>query len=201
MNFLAHLHLSDGTPPSMAGGVVADLVKGPDVARLPAAVQAGVRLHRQIDAFTDRHPVVQRSVARLGGKFGWFAGIILDVYYDHVLARDWERYSAEPLRAFADRAYAALEELLPVIAGEAEGFVRAFIADDRLLRYATAEGIAATLARLSDRIARRMPRHAVRLEAAMPDLLAADAELAADFHAFYPELIAFADRCKAAGGE
>src|SRR5205814_9853466 len=81
------------------------------------------------------------------------------------------------------------------------GFVRAFIADDRLLRYATAEGIAATLARLSDRIARRMPRHAVRLEAAMPDLLAADAELAADFHAFYPELIAFADRCKAAGGE
>jgi acyl carrier protein phosphodiesterase len=197
VNFLAHLHLSDGTPPSMAGGVVADFVKGPDVARLPAAVREGVRLHRLIDGFTDRHPVVQRSVGRLGGKFGWFSGIILDVYYDHVLARDWERYSAEPLRAFADRAYAALEELLPVVPAEAEGFVRTFVADDRLLRYATTEGIANTLSRLSDRIARRIPKHAVRLEAAMPDLLAADADLTADFHLFYPELIAFAERCKA----
>jgi acyl carrier protein phosphodiesterase len=192
VNFLAHLHLSDGTPASMAGGVVADFVKGPEVARLPAAVQEGVRLHRLIDAFTDRHPVVHRSIGRLGGKFGWFSGIILDIYYDHLLARAWDRYSAEPLRAFADRAYAALEELLPVVPGDAEGFVRGFIADDRLVRYATPEGIADTLARVSNRIARRLPQHAMRLETAMPDLLAADAALAADFHSFYPELMAFA---------
>jgi acyl carrier protein phosphodiesterase len=196
VNFLAHLHLSDGTPGSMLGGIVADFVKPAAVAALPADVQAGVRLHRRIDGFTDRHPVVHTSIGRVSANLGWFAGIVIDIYYDHVLARDWPRYSAEPLRAFADRAYAALEALLPGVPDEAAGFVRAFVADDRLVRYGTTQGIADTLARVSDRIARRIPKHAVRLEAAMPDLLAADEHLAADFHAFYPDLIAFAARCK-----
>jgi acyl carrier protein phosphodiesterase len=176
----------------MLGGIVADFVRQPQVGRLPAGVQEGIRLHRLIDAFTDRHPVVHGSIGRLAGKFGWFSGILIDVYYDHVLAREWSRYSAEPLRAFADRAYAALEELLPVIPDEARRYVRGFIDDDRLVRYATPEGIADTLLRVSNRIARRMPKHALRLETAMPDLLANDTWLTADFHAFYPELIAFA---------
>ena len=103
MNFLAHLHLSDGTPGSMLGGILADFVKGPDVAALPPDILAGVRLHRHIDAFTDRHAVVQRSIHRVSAKLGWFAGIVIDIYYDHVLAREWGRYSPEPLRGFADR--------------------------------------------------------------------------------------------------
>lgn len=199
MNFLAHLHLSDGTPPSMVGGIIADFVRQPEVVQLPAAVQEGVRLHRLIDAFTDRHPVVHTSIGRLGGAFGWFTGILIDVYYDHILAREWPRYSDEPLRAFADRAYAALAELLPVVPDEAGGFLRGFVADDRLVRYATVEGIEETLARISNRIARRIPKHAIRLETAMPDLLATDAALTADFHAFYPELVAHAARCRAGG--
>jgi len=200
VNFLAHLHLSDGTPPSMIGGLVADFVRRPEVERLPAGIQDGIRLHRQIDAFTDRHPVVHGSIARLGGKYGWFSGILLDVYYDHVLAREWSRYSAEPLRPFADRAYAALEGAIPVVPEEVGRYVRGFVDDDRLVRYATTEGIADTLSRVSNRIARRMPKHALRLETAMPDLLAADAGLTADFHAFYPELIAHAGRCKTGAG-
>lgn len=196
MNFLAHLHLSAGTPASMLGGIAADFVKPADVRLLPPDVQAGVMLHRQIDAFTDSHPRVRESIRRLPG-LGWLGGIVIDIYYDHLLARDFTRYSAEPLRAFANRAYAALAPAVPT-AGDAAGFLRAMIADDRLVRYGTVEGIADTLARLSDRIARRIPRHAVRLEAAMPELLRQDAELEGDFHAFYPELIAHAAACKAA---
>jgi acyl carrier protein phosphodiesterase len=192
VNFLAHLHLSDGTPPSMVGGLVADFVRQPEVERLPPGIQEGIRLHRLIDAFTDRHPIVHGSIARLGGKFGWFSGILIDVYYDHILARDWPRYSTEPLRAFADRAYSALQDLLPFVPGEVGGYIRGFIDDDRLVRYATREGIADTLSRVSNRIGRRMPQHAVRLETAMPDLLANDEKLTADFHGFYPELIAHA---------
>jgi acyl carrier protein phosphodiesterase len=199
VNFLAHLQLSDGTPPSMVGGLVADFVRKPDAERLAVGIQEGIRLHRLIDAFTDRHPVVHGSIARLGGKFGWFSGILIDVYYDHVLAREWPRYSAEPLRAFADRAYSALADVVAFVPEEVGRYIRGFIDDDRLVRYATTEGIADTLARVSDRIARRIPRHAVRLETAMPDLTAADAELTADFHAFYPELIRFAERCKTEG--
>ena len=98
MNFLAHLHLADPDPALMLGGVVADFARNPEVAALPADVQAGVRLHRLIDGFTDRHPVVHRSIGRVAGRLGWFAGIVIDIYYDHILARDWATYSAEPLR-------------------------------------------------------------------------------------------------------
>lgn len=192
MNFLAHLHLADGDAGRMAGGVVADFAKPAEVAALPADIREGVRLHRAIDAFTDRHPVVNGSVRRLAAGYGWFAGIVIDIYYDHVLARDWTRYAAEPLAAFAARAYAALEALLPAVPEEAARFIRHFVDDDRLVQYSTPEGIENTLARLSDRIARRIPKHAIRLEAAMPELLAMDDLLSADFHAFYPELIAFA---------
>ena len=197
LNFLAHLHLSDGTPGSMIGGIAADFVKGPQVAALPAGIRAGIHLHRQVDGFTDRHPVVQRSIGRIAEGYQWFSGIIIDIYYDHILARDWERYTTEPLATFAARSYVALETLLPQLPPEAHEFVRRFIDDDRLIRYATPEGIEDTLARVSRRIALRIPSRVVRLEDAMPDLLDKHIALAADFHSFYPELIAFANQCKA----
>jgi acyl carrier protein phosphodiesterase len=197
VNFLAHLHLSDGSPGSMLGGIAADFVKPAEVAALPPEIQAGVRLHRLIDAFTDRHPVVQTSIRRVADRLGHFSGIVIDVYYDHVLARDWPAYSDQPLAVFAAHAYRTLEVLLPLVPDTAARFVRGFIADDRLVQYSTIPGITATLARVSDRITRRIPSCTVRLEAAVPDLLAADAALAADFHAFYPQLVAYADRAKA----
>ena len=198
MNFLAHLHLSDGTPGSMLGGIVADFVKGQDVAALPLTILAGVHLHRQVDAFTDRHPVVQRSIGRIADQFHWFSGIIIDIYYDHILARDWHQYATEPLPQFASRAYSTLETLLPHVTGEAHEFVRRFVDDDRIAQYATQDGITETLARVSRRIAARMPTRAIPLEAAMPFLTERHSDFATDFHAFYPELIADANRWKMA---
>lgn len=192
MNFLAHLHLSTGTPASMLGGVVADLMKPREISLLPDDVQAGVRLHRQIDAFTDSHALVRRSIGRIAADWHWFSGIIIDVYYDHLLARDWSCYSDEPLPHFAARCYQVLADGRSLLTPDAAEFLSNFIASDRLLSYATDDGIAETLGHLSNRIARRMPKHVVRLEDAMPMLRTRDAGLAADFHAFYPELMAFA---------
>src|SRR5438477_7550679 len=133
----------------MLGGIVADFARPPVVATLPAAVQEGIRLHRLIDGFTDRHPIVQGSISRIAEKFHWFSGIIIDIYYDHILARDWSRYSAEPLEAFADRAYDAIEAQLEFIPEEGREFARRFIDDDRLVQYGTIEGITNTLSRVS----------------------------------------------------
>jgi acyl carrier protein phosphodiesterase len=157
-------------------------------------VQAGVRLHRHIDAVTDRHPVVQRSIARLGGRWGWFAGILVDVYYDHVLATDWARYSDLPLRDFVDHVHAVVRRSADRTPSPARDVIESFVASDRLMTYAIPDGsgIEAALARLSDRIAARMPTRAVRLEQAMPDLRAAHPGLAADFHEFFPQLTAAA---------
>jgi acyl carrier protein phosphodiesterase len=192
VNFLAHLHLADPDPGLMLGGVAADFVKPAEIAALPKTVQDGVRLHRLIDGFTDSHPVVRGSIARIAHEYNWFAGIIIDVYFDHILARDWSRYSSEPLGEFARRAYAVLEEAVPQTPEEPASFIRWMIDDNRLVGYATPEGIEDTLARLSRRISRRMPKNAIQLDRAMPLLREQDTNLAADFHSFYPELASFA---------
>ena len=198
MNFLAHLHLADGDPGDMTGGVAADFVRNPDLHRLAPDVLRGVMLHRLIDGFTDRHPVTLRSMTRVAPAMGWFSGIVIDIYYDHILAREWPRYSAEPLGAFAARCYRVLEDRhteLP-LHDAARDFMRKFIDEDRLNRYATLDGIEDTLARVSRVVAKRIPNRAIPLTDAMPLLIARDADLAADFHAFYPELMAFAAQQK-----
>ncbi len=192
MNFLAHLHLADGDPGDMAGGVAADFVRNPDLPSLATDVLRGVMLHRLIDGFTDRHPLTLRSISRVSKEFGWFGGIVIDIYYDHILARDWPAYSSEPLSEFATRCYLVLEDRLTNLPDDTRDFMRKFIDDDRLNRYATLDGIEDTLARVSKVIAKRIPNRAMWLPDAMPLLIARDAELAADFHGFYPELIAFA---------
>lgn len=196
MNYLAHLYLAGPTPESLLGNLIADSVRGSEVAALPPAVQAGVRQHRQVDSFTDRHPRVQRSIGRISKTWGWFSGILIDVYYDHILATDWDRYSAEPLREFVGRIHRSLAGLAEAVTGEARRLVDRLIETDRLYSYTSPEGIADALFRLSGRIRERMPRHAVRLEAAMPDLRVNHAELAADFHEFFPQLVAFVRESK-----
>ncbi len=192
MNFLAHLHLADGDPGDMAGGVAADFVRNPDLPSLAPDVLRGVMLHRLIDGFTDRHPLTLRSISRVSKEFGWFGGIIIDIYYDHILAREWSRYSAEPLSDFAARCYRVLEDRLVGLPDDPRDFMRKFVDQDRLNRYATLDGIEDTLARVSKVIANRIPNRAMWLPDAMPLLISRDAELATDFHGFYPELMAFA---------
>lgn len=192
MNFLAHLHVVPDRPGLQLGGVLADLVKGPDVAALPADVRAGVVLHRKVDAFTDRHPAVVRSVGRIAAEWGWFSGIVLDIYSDHLLARTWPEWSAEPLRDFADRMYAVLRGGLDLLPPDPRAFLAGVIDSDRLVAYGTVDGITETLARTARRIAARMPTRALPLADAVPQLQSLDAELLADFRAFYSELMRYA---------
>jgi acyl carrier protein phosphodiesterase len=196
VNYLAHLHLADDTPESKVGNIFADIVKGPDVDLLPEDILAGVRLHRAVDSFTDSHPVVMRSIRRLGGRLGWYAGVVIDVYYDHLLARNWYHYSHESLRDFTIRAYQAIGDHLHLLNGEGRKLMQRLIREDRLYSYRTRQGISETLERISWRIMERMPKREVRLHDAMPLLLAADADLEDDFSTFYPHLMAFVESRK-----
>jgi acyl carrier protein phosphodiesterase len=176
----------------MLGGVAADFVRNPDLPLLTADVLRGVRLHRLIDGFTDRHLITLRSISRVSRSLGWFGGIVIDIYYDHILAREWSRYSNEPLAEFAERCYRVLDSGFATLPDDARDFIRRFVDEDRLNRYATRDGIEDTLERVSRVIAKRIPHRAIWLPDAMPLLVSLDPELAGDFHAFYPELMAFA---------
>jgi acyl carrier protein phosphodiesterase len=135
-----------------------------------------------------------RSIARIGKTWGWFSGIIIDVYYDHVLARDWERYSDVPLRVFVDRAHGVIRDHAEFMPAEARSYALRFVEADRMMSYGTPDGsgVEEALRRLSDRIAVRMPRRAVPLHEAMPDLRTAHPDLAADFHEFFPDALRLA---------
>ena len=91
MNFLAHAHLSGENDEILFGNFIADAVKGKQMEKYETDVQAGIRLHRQIDTFTDNHAVVRRSVNRVRSEYGRYSGVVMDIYYDHFLAKDWNQ--------------------------------------------------------------------------------------------------------------
>ena len=110
MNLLGHLALSPPTNPQvMLGNLLGDCFKG-RVENLPVAegVRIGVRLHRGIDVYTDDHPAVLTTIAKLRTTHGRYASIVSDLLYDHLLASSWERWNAVPLREFLDQRYVLL---------------------------------------------------------------------------------------------
>lgn len=109
MNFLAHLWLADRTRTSLAGSVLGDVVRGSDLSAYPGDIAEGIRLHRTVDAATDRHPLSVELRSHFAAGERRYAGIVLDLAADHVLAAGWAGYHAEPLDAFAGRCGAAIE--------------------------------------------------------------------------------------------
>lgn len=198
MNHLAHLMLAEPTPESRLGNLAADYVWHREIAALPAAVQRGIKQHQQIDAFTDRHPAVQRSVRRLNDRWGWFTGILMDVYYDHLLALSWDEHCLVPLEQFAFEVNVDLLSVAGLLPEAAEASVRRIAGTNRIVTYLHLSGIEAALVRLTSVIRQRIPQRAVELVQAMPDLALHHDELTEDFAEFWPQLAAFSNGwCKA----
>ena len=189
MNFLAHLVLSGPHDDDLLlGNFAAEAVRGrAAVEAYPAAVQRGIRLHRLIDSFTDAHPVVRRSTARLrAAGLGKWAGVAADVGYDHLLARDFARYhydAQEPLPAFARRMYALLHRRRQELPERLQHLLQHMRQHDWLSGYAYPDGLTRSLQGLSRRAA-----GAEVLATGGPAFLAELPAYEADFREFWPEL-------------
>lgn len=94
----------------MIGNFLGDFYKGSNFEGLPKAVADGVRLHREIDWFTDNHPLVKESLLPLRNEIGRYAGVALDVYFDHLLALSWNSWSEIQLSEYVQRIYSVLRE-------------------------------------------------------------------------------------------
>src|SRR5690606_5275468 len=110
MNFLAHIYLSGDNDLVKIGNFMADGIRGKDYEQFPPEIKKGILLHRAIDTFTDAHPIFRQGTKRLHGKYHHYAGVVMDVYYDHFLAKNWQRYSTENLKDYAARFYQSLED-------------------------------------------------------------------------------------------
>ena len=108
MNFLAHAYLSGNNDGILLGNFVADSIKGKQYLDYPSDVGKGILLHRKIDYYTDSHKVFRDSKKRLSAKYGIFSGIIIDIFYDHFLARNWDDYSEVKLKSFVKKILRSL---------------------------------------------------------------------------------------------
>lgn len=152
MNHLGHLFLSSDDPLVITGNFMGDEVKGRDLSRFGPELQRGIRLHRAIDSFTDAHPSLRAGRERVRAHAGRYAGVVMDIFCDHLLASQWSRWHPEPLPDFAQRMYALLnthQALMP----EATRYMLSFmVGRDWLTNYASIEGIGRSLHGLSIRV-------------------------------------------------
>lgn len=187
MNWLAHVFLSEPDIDHQLGNLLADLVRGDERAGMSPRFVEGALAHKAIDAFTDAHPIVRRSRSRVGGEYRRFSGVLIDVYYDYLLANDWARYSSTPLPHFTSRFYtdtAARQMPLPPDARET---LERIVRHDLLGSYARLDGVERALRRISAYLSSRW-RRPFALERAVGLLQEQQESLAADFYEFFPEL-------------
>ena len=151
MNFLGHFYLSGDDPLVIVGNFMGDAVKGRDLSRFPDGVQRGIRLHRAIDTFTDGHPLQRTGRDRLRIHAGRYSGVVMDLFYDHLLAADWERWHGEPLDRYAQRMYALMQRHDHLLPERTRRMLPYMVQGDWLSSYATIDGIRRALYGLSRR--------------------------------------------------
>ena len=187
MNYLAHCYLAGDAPEALIGNLMGDFIKGRvDDQPLPAGVRAGIVLHRKIDVYTDNHRVFNTSRRRLRPEYRRYGGVLVDVFYDHFLARDWERYSSVSLASFSRRVYRTLARHQSLFPEPMQRSVAHMIGNDLLLSYRELAGVGRALRGIAGRLKRTN-----RLARAITELESNYGALGEDFAVFFPELVDF----------
>jgi acyl carrier protein phosphodiesterase len=184
MNFLAHAYLSGNRDKILVGNFIADFVKGKQALNaFEPEIRQGIELHRIIDEFTDTHSIVHQSKERLRPKYRHYAGVIVDVFYDHFLAKNWNRYDPLPLEKFTTHVYdvvASFDKILPV---GARHMLPYMTSSNWLLNYSKIEGIHRALSGMSQ----RTPFES-KMEQASKDLEIHYEDFGREFETFFPSL-------------
>lgn len=186
MNYLAHLHLGGPRPGQLLGSLYGDFVKGRLQGQFDPEIEAAIQLHRRIDVYTDRHPLVDAALSRFSITRRRYAGIVLDVFFDHCLARDWTLYADQPLELFTSDVYRVLSAE-PQLPERLARIAPHMMANDWLGSYREFEVLEQVLRGISRRLTR--PEE---LAAAMQELRVLYEPLSEDFRLFYPQLQDFA---------
>lgn len=151
MNFLAHIYLSGDDDLIKIGNFMADGIRGKDYLQLPESVQKGVLLHRAIDSYTDAHPVFKQSTKRLHKRYHHYAGVIVDVFYDHFLARNWCDYHPRTLETYVDAFYQSLSAHEDILTEKTKNLMPYMVRHNWLVNYQYTEGIARILTQMDHR--------------------------------------------------
>ncbi|SEG45249.1 ACP phosphodiesterase [Flavobacterium urumqiense] len=188
MNFLAHIYLSGDNDLIKIGNFMADGIRGKHFENYPLEIQKGIILHRAIDTFTDAHPVFRQSTKRLHENYHHYAGVIVDVFYDHFLAKNWNTYSDEKLEDFVSRFYQSLQDNHIILSERTKGMMPYMIEHNWLVSYRTVEGINRILTQMDHRT-----KNESKMRFATIELLEFYSEFENEFNNFFKELILFSN--------
>ena len=194
VNYLAHVLLGEQSPEGFVGALLGDFVKGrldQHEGKWPEGIARGIRLHRAIDRFTDAHPVPRCSRNRFVPPRRRFAGIIVDICYDHFLCLAWSQFSRRPLGEFTDSVYQALSDHREILPPRLAAAAPRMIERNWLGSYCDLERMGRAIDGVSTRV-----RGGESMRGAVQDVRAVYSALEGDFHAFFPELASFAAQWK-----
>lgn len=186
MNYLAHSYLSYQKPDLIIGNFIADSIQGNRFDGLTNGIIEGIRLHRKIDTFTDTHPVYLTSKHRFSKDFDKYSGVLMDIIYDHYLAKNFEQYSSLSLQQHADGIYEILKSNHAILPEHAKRFYSYMTERNVLYHYSTIEGIKTVLTHLSGRI-----RNRFELQLAIPILEKNYEDIEGEFSVFFSDLQIF----------
>lgn len=189
MNFLAHIYLSGDDDEVTIGNFIADGIKGNRYLKYPHGISKGIILHRNIDTFTDSHPIVQQSTAKLHKNYGHYSGVIVDILYDHFLAKNWKIYSSQPLEEYVENFYTLLRNNFISLPPRIQRMMPYMIADNWLVNYATIPGIGKILAQMNVRT-----KGIVAMDQAVSELVEYYDEFENEFTTFFEELRNFSQQ-------
>lgn len=183
MNYLAHIYLSGDDDFIKIGNFIADGIKGKKYKLFSNKIQKGILLHRQIDWFTDNNFIARKSKKRLNERYGHFKGVIIDILYDHFLAKNWSSYSEIPLKGYVHSFYNSLEENYDLLPNKIQLMMPYMIKNDWITNYATLEGIERVLIGMNKRT-----KEISQMHLAINDLNEHYEEFEDDFTLFFEEL-------------
>ena len=186
MNFLAHIYLSGDNEGITIGNFIADGIKGKKYIKYPLQIQKGILLHRGIDSFTDQHPIVRKSTARLHKNYGHYSGVIVDILYDHFLAKNWKKYHCQPLDEYVQDFYTLLRKDFDILPSRIQRMMPYMISDNWLLSYATVPGISKILVQMN-----RRTKNVSKMNFAVIELEEYYTEFEEEFTSFFSELKTF----------
>jgi acyl carrier protein phosphodiesterase len=184
MNFLAHIYLSGDNDLMKIGNFMADGIHGKHFDTFPIEIQKGIILHRSIDTFTDAHPIFRQSTKRLHANYHHYSGIIVDIFYDHFLAKNWSKYSDERLEDYSQRFYQSLRDNYDDLTPKTQKMMPYLIEYNWLLSYQTIEGIESVLTKMDTRMKRDS-----NMRFSVAELKTFYADFESEFTAFFAALI------------
>lgn len=184
MNFLAHLYLSQNNTNIMIGNFIADHIRGNNYQKFSKEIQQGIFLHREIDTFTDAHKIVRKSKRRLHKRYRHYSGVIIDIFYDYFLAKNWANYSEIPLDIYTKSIYELFDQKSAELPIKSQQFIKYMIEFNILFNYQFEEGIEKVLNGMNNRTKGKS-----QMNLAIEDLRNLKNELEEDFTLFFKDLI------------